>query len=133
MREILFRGKPAINGEWISGFLVDENHIGDFLECAPVVPETVSQYTGSDDKNGEKIFEGDIVECLALSVAGIPERHKGLVAWGTYGWVINFGELEPWQGTGFRLVGLGCVKDIEVIGNIHDDPEILKLDEPSVL
>lgn len=133
MREILFRGKREGTGEWVWGFLVDGKHIGNWVVCTPVIPETVGQFTGLTDKKGMKIFEGDIIECLALSAGGIPEKMKGFITWGTYGWVVNFGELEPWQGAGFALVGLGCVKDIEIVGNTHDNPEITEPEAPAVL
>lgn len=115
MRKILFRGKRFNDGEWISGFLVDERRIGNWLLCESVHPDTVGQFTGITDKNGKKIFEHDIV------------RFSNGV------FVVVFYDCR--MGFGFSgLFGRGCVpgfgmtawEHIEIIGNIHDNPELLE-------
>lgn len=122
MREILFRGKQS-NDEWIYGNL---QVLG---ECAfisadmgfnkIVDTETVGQYTGLTDKNGVRIFEHDILKFdyvgKNLGVSGIEavvfENGKFGVLWG---WHKDFTCLDGFSNT-----------TIEVIGNIHDNPELL--------
>ena len=128
MREILFRGKLTANGKWSEGNLVvnkrgvyvitpDETPIGIYGQ---VDPETVGEYTGLTDKNGKKIFEGDILKFdyigKNLGVNGISlcefENGKFGVKWGYYK---EFVCLDGFANT-----------TLEVIGNIHDNPELLK-------
>ena len=126
MREILFRGKRVDNNEWVYGFLsksrgnnhflslcIDHEENGVMLSSI-VEPETIGQYTGLIDKNGKKIFEGDIVRYNG-------EKH--IVVFETRGETGYFGikidHIETW---GFCLSV--PAKLMEVIGNIHDNPEL---------
>lgn len=142
MREILFRGKRVDNGEWIKGFYIEANHhwhnkgvhkewiVKNVIQNGgwcnvgskyAVIPETVGQYTGLTDKNGTKIFEGDIIK--------IPDDYEqyGHNAGQLYAVYFAFGgfRLKPKfnkEARGYWLEDDGIV---EVIGNIHDNPELL--------
>lgn len=131
MREILFRGK-SIHGEWVKGFYVcvpDTHYImtGKFdsltngiinSEAYKVDPATVGQFTGLTDKNGVKIFEGDIV------------LHKGEC--GLVGYSYDYGMFEVDFDYCFASFIDISASNCEVIGNIHDNPELLEVsgDEP---
>ena len=116
MREILFRGKRTDNGEWVEGFYLYTNEntqpvIIDMECCSNVIIlETVGQYTGLTDKNGTKIFEGDIVKHYS-SVYEISYIKKYTRFAGRDGSCIFAGI--PLENT-------------EVIGNIHDNPELFE-------
>ena len=131
MREILFRGKTVDNGEWIYGdysapFAFYPANIfkqdGNF-EGIAVVPETVGQYTGLTDKNGVKIFEGDIVR-YGTNTDRADNKEIYEVVFETRGGSrysgIRISEIETWQFC-FEVPA----KLMEVIGNIHDNPELL--------
>ena len=145
MREILFRGKRTKNGEWVYGYYYrdDENgktyiitwepntgttwagslEIENFVE---VIPETVGQFTGLTDKNGKRIFEGDILRhhnnFLDSEVV-----EKGVVFWDEKycGWRrTSNGGFHNGIVDAYRL-SPDCVYG--VIGNIHDNPELLEV------
>lgn len=148
MREILFRGKRTDNGEWEYGSLLSPNefnaipHIvyidylneyGDIGEIStPVIPETVGQFTGLTDKNGVRIFEGDIVKCTDT----INDfEFNSVVEFGNPNGEYNWGyQLKFISGeeSNFDILCWVDMEEtgayIEVIGNIHDSPELLEGD-----
>lgn len=133
MREVLFRGR-RIRGDkkWIEGdlFYGDNGYVGIAkrligIEMWQVDPETVGQYTGLTDKNGTKIFEGDIVRYELHEI-----KNTAVIKYGApkedsfcYGWY-----LDDNNGNTAFLVCKKWIKDYncQVIGNIHDNPELLK-------
>ena len=130
MRESLFRGKRADNGEWIEGFLVkkfDKWYIYDFdflPYSSEITPETASQYTGLTDKNGKKIFEGDIVKEVSMHFRTMKiEKNIYAVEWCEFNFTYR---LIRRFDNGERTTYLTKCGDYEVIGNIHDNPELLK-------
>lgn len=142
MREILFRGKRVDNGEWVYGNLV--------LGCEPqyvyivefgnkelcrnyvsIIPETVGQYIGFTDKNGNKIFEEDVVLLSDTQYKG--DDWKAVIVFGNPNSTYSWGwQLKPISDTDFNTdilcwiemedVGAFC----EVIGNIYDNPKLIE-------
>lgn len=137
MREILFRGKTIL-GKWIEGDLLQylgcgKVYIAQHYKGAggqEVIPETVGQYTGLTDKNGTKIFEGDIVT-YEDAEADYIGYHDNVF--------LNCGEVEfsGWDGICFTnrqtvemsdLYESEIIVDCKVIGNKIDNPELLRSD-----
>ena len=127
MREILFRGKRADNDQWVNGFYAHELQGGHFISAdegawydgpmlsyVEVIPETVGQYTGLDDKNGVKIFEGDILRGSMVNL---------IVAYEGAGFVAYW--MDHDYGYGTEKMWCNLVEGGEVIGNIHDNPELM--------
>ena len=119
MREILFRGKRIDNGEWIYGYFSKHTTGKTFIRpsgkncqySAEVLPETVGQYTGLTDKNGTKIFEGDILN--------VNNEYIGVVGYAAGAFGAKYTD-------GKGAIYLCYVNEYsEVIGNIHDNPELL--------
>ena len=138
MREILFRGKRVDNGEWVEGYLYVTN--GGEYEISSynpkfemerwtyiVDPSTVGQYTGLKDKNGKRIFEGDIVRHHNDSPYAIPdiiEKGKVYCDKEYCGWRrTSNGEFHHGVIDTYRM-SRECV--YEVIGNIHDPSELME-------
>ena len=147
MREILFRGKRVDNGEWVEGSLVQFSEgyclilVPESVDTTalkaesisyPADPKKIGQFTGLTDKNGKKIFEGDIIHYSCSDVTAI-------VCFGIY-----YDSDSKKKATGFYvqwsedgIVQQDPVSDIErdkqyggeVIGNIYDNPELLEVEE----
>lgn len=130
-REILFRGKRIDNGEWVEGFYCEfaNNRTGDqehFIQTVKkdgridiihkVDPATVGQYTGLTDKNGKRIFEGDVVVCKTTAYTFDPCCVRYGEAWVSF--IIEGREGNYRMSHNFEY---------EVIGNIHDNPELMEV------
>jgi uncharacterized phage protein (TIGR01671 family) len=133
MREILFRVKRLDNGEWVygnfcmdaleqtrglcglDGFIRRYNTDTKRMEMYEADRETVGQYTGLVDKNGRRIFEGDIVKSIETKETGVVQffpEHSAFMVWCKFS-----------NEVGFLYE---CTSIAEVIGNIHDNPELLE-------
>ena len=136
MREILFRGKRTDNGEWVTGFYVRADHHWhkhgihkDWIICGasanggwfalhnkyPVKSDTVSEYTALKDKNGKRIFEGDIVR-----MEFVDTEEVGEIVWDE--------ECCKWAyaSPDGDIYGVDGTIECEILGNIHDNPELLE-------
>ena len=144
MRDILFRGQTRRKGEyivnmagdkceshWVYGGIFPQNKDGDFAIIYQQEPEirkftvyadTVGQYTGLTDKNGRKIFEGDIV---VFADFFNDEIHRGVVYWCDLAFWFDCTETEGDEGI-YSLAYISA-NILEVIGNTYDNPELLEV------
>lgn len=131
MREILFRGKRTDNGEWVEGYYLNQREsLTDKKACyiaanngygfnyISVIPETVGEYIGRTDKNGKKIFEGDIIKGKVHEGNGYRVR-IGVIEYHDVGFIMN---LDPNSWYDQKNIPFDC----EIKGNIYDNPELLK-------
>ena len=166
MREILFKGKRKDDGEWVEGFLFDDGLVDskrwfigsievidakyDVDNCLDIYghciyevdPETVCQYTGLKDKNGKKIWEGDIVRFEGYGY--MPEVEIGEVVFSRGCFGVEYlsklykalghndksfhriGKTSKWRDMGASGI---ITYTYEVLGNIFDNPELLEVTE----
>ena len=137
-REILFRAKSTINDKWVYGDLVQTSNFtsikevdGAYIRPVSVNSDTIGQYTGLKDKNGNKIFEGDILKTpngfIGEVVFGRAEeecthreyRRKITDVFTTYGWIFK-------RADGFTIAIDDEILQGELIGNVTDNAELLK-------
>ena len=125
MRGIKFRGKRLTDGKWIYGDFFRNRGKSfittDGIVCNPLAspsdyevnPDTVGQFTGLCDCNGREIYEGDIVRNESAGFCGVVQYRDAT-------FIIFLGEMN-----GALLI---CLQtgSLEIIGNIHDNPELLK-------
>ena len=130
MREILFRGKRLHDNKWIYGnfvsdcegnphiieprFFCEDGHHLQYEDNTDtpvfIIPETVGQYTGLTDKNGVRIFEGDVVDYISSDVIGNPKTGTIIVK-----------DMTDYD----TMIYLNHSDELQIIGNIHDNPELL--------
>ena len=135
MREILFRGKRTDCDAWVEGDLIQafrENQLSSCsimpntptAYCWKVIPETIGQYTCLTDNSGKKIFEGDICRFKRFN-----DVHVGKVVFNvtTASFIMWYQPIVGAYGEkATQKMLLSVCDDIEVIGNIHDNPELLE-------
>lgn len=122
-REILFRGKDKATNQWVYGdythneglntHYISRNVNNTSRKAWEVDPDTIGQYTGLKDKNGNKIFEGDIVEFTNLDLPNMVIRFDN----GSF--MLCEDENSTYEELRMNYV-------VEVVGNIHDNPELIK-------
>ena len=135
MREVLFRGMRKDTGAWVFGDLVHSQYkigdtcvgqYGNTVGIHQVSPETVGQFTGLTDKNDKKIFEGDILKYQI----NIKTAIVGKIAFLCGAFVFESEELDRECDIAFSTFADDEIAlsehCIEVIGNIHDNPELLE-------
>lgn len=138
-REILFRGKLEFEEGWAYGYYVGANHSAPYHEIFEpadaggwnwkryvVDPSTVGQYTGKNDKSSKRVFEQDIIRIFGCETS--PDV-IGVVAWENHDQCfVVLAARHPLDET-VHIMDFGNLGDsmyFEIIGNIHDNPELLE-------
>lgn len=137
-RENLFKAKRKDNGEWVDGYYRADTDLDIHFICGwnyylsenglerepfeyEIDPDTLCQYTGLTDKNGKKIWENDICEMVYNGVV-----YVYVVVWDKT--ELDFKGTNGKENYGRNFEYLGCCEEIEVIGNIFDNPELLEVE-----
>ena len=128
-RKILFRGKLTSGRGWSYGNLnIRPNNItvitpfnGHIGVYGQVIPDTVGQYTGLNDKNGKEIFEGDIVHNK-----DVWDKYIGVIVFRNGRFMVDWHLPCGWAGESIALHTIDISPCDEVIGNSYDNPELLK-------
>ena len=136
MREILFRGKRIDNGDWVHGiyytmYSLDEEKLVYAIDmCGPhgytviVEPESIGQYIGVNDKEGNKIFEGDILMDTGFKKDNTDENLHYEIKWDEENLKFEAYCTTSCMKMGFMDVDAqACV----VVGNIYENPELIKV------
>lgn len=126
MREILFKAKRKDNGKWVKGDAIHEP-IGMSIRYekngmsvrVPVDPDTLCQYTGLTDKNGQKIWENDILRRDGYWDMRIEFENGAFM-------VRNADKIQYINRVTYTSISTFDIKEYEVIGNIFDNPELLE-------
>ena len=129
MREIKFRGKCLKSGIFVYGGYAEDVITAESIVAKvgiipagcysiAVDPETVGQFTGLHDKNGKEVFDGDILNIVRLNGSSAA---TGEVEYKDGAWIVDEGVF-----IGFQIIGR-CSPDIlEVIGNVHETPDLME-------
>lgn len=148
MRDIKFRGKKKYDGKWIYGYLFNNGYDGEEerffigyiiidgytgtadddwditgIDFAEIIPETVCQYTGLKDKDGQEIWENDIVYRTSLDCDNNTKQEVGIICYHEYNTSFEIKQFNPIR---YYFTGVFNNGNIEVIGNIFDNPELLE-------
>lgn len=135
MRDIEFRGKRVSDDKWIYGYMADMESINNVNEvatpCEEVDPDTIGQWTGLYDTYGKKIYEDDIVECVSWNEyfsdgTGKPMepfRRRMYIKFTKGAFKMVESMPHPMTDNEWDIIYNG---DVEVIGNIHDNYDLLK-------
>lgn len=129
MREYKFRGKRVDNGEWEYGDLWQSKgriDIVDMYSCVyPVDPETVGQYAERQDRNRKDVYEGDVVIVEFFTDSRCKKlKQKAVITFYADAWCVDMSPLYPNAREGW-IRCIAADDELEVIGNIYDNPELL--------